>query len=103
MKLKILALTALMTLCTVAPVEAGIIVDFGGADDDSGIIIVPSRRRYRDYDPRYRYDWNHPLRYHRRYRDDRFYHPLYRGDRPRHRYGRFYRPRRSYIQFRIGF
>jgi hypothetical protein len=41
MKLKILALTALMTLCTVAPVEAGIIVDFGGADDDSGIIIVP--------------------------------------------------------------
>ncbi len=103
MKLKILALTALMTLCTVAPVEAGIIVDFGGADDDSGIIIVPYSRRHRDYDPRYRYDWSHRPRYHRRYRDNRYYHPRYWNYRPRYRSGRYYHPRGSYIQFRIGF
>jgi hypothetical protein len=103
MKLKILALSAVLTICTVAPVEAGSVVDFRISDDGPGINIVPYSRRHRDYDPRYRYDWNHRPRYHRRYRDNRYYHPRYWNYRPRYRSGRYYHPRGSYIQFRIGF
>lgn len=104
MKLKILALTALLTLGIAAPVTAETIVDLRLSDDDGpGIIIVPARRRHWDYHPRYRYNWSHRSRYHPRYRSGRFYDPRYRGDRLRHRYGRYYHPRRSYIQFRIGF
>lgn len=104
MKLKILALTTLLTLCTVPPVEAGSVVNLRVSDNrGSGIIIVPDRGQHRHYDSRYRYSWSHRPRYHPRYRSNRYSHPRYQDYRSRHRQGRYYRPRRSYIQFRIGF
>ena len=52
MKLKILALTALLTLGMAGPVAAETIVDLRlSGDGGPGIIIVPSGRRYRDYAP----------------------------------------------------
>jgi hypothetical protein len=117
---KILALTALLTLCTVAPVQAGAIVNFGLSNDDGlGIIIVPSGQQYWNGALGYQDNWVRPY-YYPAYRYNRFYDPRYgddrpryrysrfddlhyRGDRPRHRYGRYYHPRRSFIQFGIGF
>lgn len=107
MKLKILALTALVTICAAAPVAAETVVDFRGADDDGlGIVIVPSRRRHRVYHPYYRrgqFYRPHHRSYHPYYRHGRFYRPRYWNERPRYRYGRFHHPRRGYIQFGVGF
>ena len=109
MKLKTLALTALLTICIAAPAEAEIIIDFRGSDDrglnGSGIIVVPSRRRHWDDNPYYRYDWDRPrYRNHRpHYRQGRFYHPHYGDYYPRYRQGRNYYPRRNRFQLRIGF
>jgi len=110
MKAKIFALTALLTICTAAPAQAGTDVDFGVTiGDRAGIIVVPSRWRDRNYYRHYRRDWHRRPRY-RLYRPDwygydRFYDP-YRSDRRhyrRYKHGRYYYPRRNSVQIRIGF
>ena len=115
MKSTILALTALLTINFAAPATAQTDVNFGvTVGDKAGIVIIPSRRRDRDYYPHYRRDWDRRPRY-RIYRPsdrdyyygaDRFDNP-YRYDRRsrhRHRDGRYYYPRRgNSIQLRIGF
>lgn len=111
MKAKILALiTAVLTICTAASAKAETDVDFGvTVGDRAGIIVVPSRRRDRDYYPQYRRDWHRRSRY-RLYRPDwyggdRFYNPYNYGRRHhrRYRHGRSYYPRRNSVQIRIGF
>ncbi len=118
---KILALTALLTLCTVTPVQAGARVNFGVSDDNgSGVIIVPSGQHYWNDSLGYHNSWVRPY-YYPRYRYNRFYDPRVGGFSPRyrrysrfydprvggfspyHRYRRYYYPRRSFIQFGIGF
>jgi len=91
MKLKILTLTAVVTICTLAPVEAEAVKDFKVAkDDDAATLIASSRRRHRVEHPQVR--------------RSRIYRPRYRSYYPpRYKSGLFYYPRRSYIQFRIGF
>ena len=43
-----------------APVEAGVVIDFGRSNNNSpGIIIIPSRQQGWDYPPRYRKGWSH--------------------------------------------
>lgn len=106
MKLKILTLTGLLMLCITAPVEAGVIIDFGLSNDDrTGIIIAPNRHSNWDYAPRYREGWGYRPHYYPRYRRSQFYDSRYQNDRPRlrRRDGRYYYPRRSNIQLRIGF
>ncbi len=106
MKAKILTLTGLLTLCIAAPVEAGVIIDFGLSNDDrSGIIIGPDRHFDWDYAPGYREGWGYHPRYSPRYRRSRFYDSRYQNERKplKRRHGRYYHPRRSNIQLRIGF
>lgn len=110
MKAKILALAALLTICTAAPAKAETDVDFGVTiGDRAGIMVVPSRWRDRDYHRHYRRDWHRRPRY-RLYRPDwygydRFYDPYRYGKRyhRRYRHGRYYYPRRNSVQIRIGF
>jgi hypothetical protein len=111
MKSAILALTALLTICTAAPAIAQTDVDFGvTVGDRAGVVIVPARRRNRDYYPYYnRSDWHRRPRYRIYrpdwYRSDRFYYPYKYNQRYHHRYrhGRYYYPRRNSVQIRIGF
>lgn len=91
-----------------APVEAGVVIDFGRSDENgSGIIIIPSRQLCWDYPSRGVRRLEPSTAQNRRYRHsqfyDHFYDPRYRGSNPRHRHGRYYYPRRSFIQFGIGF
>jgi len=116
MKLRILALTAMMMICTGAPVKAETHVELRGLDrDGQTVIVIPSGGRYRLYHPHYRYS----RIYHPRYRYNRIhrlYYPHYRYNRvyqlhhryggiyhPHYRYNRIYYPRRSHFQLRIGF
>ncbi len=106
MKLRILTLTGLLTLCMAAPVEAGVIIDFGLSNDDrSGIIIAPERHVDWDYAPGTREGWGYRQRYYPRYRRSQFYDSRYFGKRSRfkRKHDRYHHPRRSNIQLRIGF
>ena len=106
MKLRILTFTGLLTLCMAAPVEAGVIIDFGLSDHDRpGIIIAPERHSDWDYAPGYREGRGYRQRYYPRYRRSQFYDSRYRNEHPRYkrRHGRYHHPRRSNIQLRIGF
>jgi len=110
MKAKILALAALLTICTAAPAKAETDVDFGVmVGDRAGIIVVPSRWGNRDYYPHYRGNWHRrsPYRLYRPdwYGYDRFEYPYNYGRRHhrRYRHGRSYYPRRNSVQIRIGF
>lgn len=102
MKLKILALTALVTICTGTEVKADSVDSRGWDRGGNAIIIIPAHGRYqqlyrnrygydRTYQPRYRY--NRVYQSHRRYNG---------GYQPHYRHNRIYNPRRSYLQFRIG-
>lgn len=103
MKLKILALTALVTICTGTQVKAESIVDFRGWDrGGNAIIIIPADGRYQHlYRTRYRYDrtYQPSYRYNRVYQSHRRYNG---GYKPHYRHNRIYHLRRSYLQFRIG-
>ena len=106
MKLRILTFTGLLTLCMAAPVEAGVIIDFGLSDHDRpGIIIAPERHSDWDYAPGYREGRGYRQRYYPRYRRSQFYDSHYFGKRSRfkRKYDRYHHPRRSNIQLRIGF
>ena len=106
MKLRILTFTGLLTLCMAAPVEAGVIIDFGlSGDDRSRIIIAPERHSDWDHAPGYREGRGYRQRYYPRYRRSQFYDSRYRNEHPRYgrRHGRYHHPRRSNIQLRIGF
>ena len=90
---KILALTARLTLCTVASPQAGAIVNFGLSDDNGlGLIIIPSQQQYWEGTVGYQDGWDRPY-YYPRYRYNQFYDPHMRGFNLRYRYSRFYDPR----------
>lgn len=103
MKLKILAPTALVTICTGSQVRAETVVDFKGWDrSGNAIIIIPAHGRHQQlYRPRFRYD----RPYRPRYRYSRVYQLQRRGNgsyKQHYRYNQIYNPRRSYLQFKTG-
>lgn len=103
MKLKILALTVVVTICMEPQVKAETVVhsrkwDRGG----NTIIIIPAHGRYQQLSrPRYRYDRTYQPRY--KYRRVYQSHRRYNGGyKPHYTHNRIYNPRRSYLQLRIG-